>query len=604
MMRWPKSALLIILVLLVCSGLASAEKGNIKLLAVQQDGDEMRGSIADLYLEIKPGEGRVFVDTFPLTKIDTQVSTRFAKEIACDYLEADCERYDFFYTIRANSPIIAGPSAGAAITALTISMLGNFDISKDVAITGTINSGGIVGPVGGVQQKIEAASENGIEKVLIPYGERFVRNESFVQLTIEDVLSNESYENVTAKELLGEPEKLDLVEYGESLGIEVIEVSDINDVIYEFSGLVMKGYDENITIDESYSRTMSALAEQLCERGKKLSANIAEDGLADNLTIRLYEDAMNLTSRAETAMEQGAYYSTASYCYGANVKFGQVILLEMDETDEEIFERIIQMEEDLEGFSVPEYRTITDLQAWMVVNERLNDARRTVELVKENLEDDDTETALLNLGYAIERKFSAYSWSMFITGNGREFDLTEDRMRDSCEKKISEAEERYQYVSLFFPTVLANLRQGIDDAYDDLEDGNYEDCLFKAAKTKAETDVILSVFGVEREDVEDLVDRKLDIVEKYIIKQSNDGVFPIVGFSYYEYAKDLKDTDVFSSLLYSEYALEMSNLDLYFKDSGSITITDQDMNEMAIFLIGLGAGMLIGVIVMIWHKRK
>ena len=67
------------------------------------------------------------MDTFPLAKLDTQVSTRLAKEVACSYLDINCDSFDFFYTIRAQSPIIVGPSAGAAITILTISLLGEAD---------------------------------------------------------------------------------------------------------------------------------------------------------------------------------------------------------------------------------------------------------------------------------------------------------------------------------------------------------------------------------------------------------------------------------------------------------------------------------------------
>ena len=61
------------------------------------------GGTADLYLTIKPGTGRIFLETFPFTKVDTQMSTRFANEIACDYLDVDCSRYDFFYTLTAKS---------------------------------------------------------------------------------------------------------------------------------------------------------------------------------------------------------------------------------------------------------------------------------------------------------------------------------------------------------------------------------------------------------------------------------------------------------------------------------------------------------------------
>ena len=134
---------------------AYAEQGHMNLLAVRElENRSLEGGVADLYLEIKPGSGRVFLETFPLTRIDTQMSTRFAKTIACDMLDRDCDSTDFFYTITAGSAIITGPSAGASIALLTASMLEGTKLNPKYALTGTINSGGLIGPVGGVKEKV------------------------------------------------------------------------------------------------------------------------------------------------------------------------------------------------------------------------------------------------------------------------------------------------------------------------------------------------------------------------------------------------------------------------------------------------------------------
>src|SRR3989338_2269107 len=120
-----------------------AKSGHMKLLAVKETESGMEGGVADLYLDIKPGSGIVFLETYPLTKTDTQMSTRFAKAMACNITNKDCSNYDFFYTITADSSIIAGPSAGASIAVLTVAMLENFNLNENYAITGTINSGGL-----------------------------------------------------------------------------------------------------------------------------------------------------------------------------------------------------------------------------------------------------------------------------------------------------------------------------------------------------------------------------------------------------------------------------------------------------------------------------
>ena len=92
-MRW-----FVLLLLLLPVVLASPyDTRHLTILAVSEDG--VTGSTADLYLELRDGSGRVFLDTKPLTKIDTQVSTRYARDIACDYYDLDCSKYDFIYTI-------------------------------------------------------------------------------------------------------------------------------------------------------------------------------------------------------------------------------------------------------------------------------------------------------------------------------------------------------------------------------------------------------------------------------------------------------------------------------------------------------------------------
>ena len=57
-----KTILLIILLLLI--PLVSAKQGHLKLLAVKEVNGEYKGSPADLYLELQPGSGRVFIEVF------------------------------------------------------------------------------------------------------------------------------------------------------------------------------------------------------------------------------------------------------------------------------------------------------------------------------------------------------------------------------------------------------------------------------------------------------------------------------------------------------------------------------------------------------------
>ena len=76
-------------------------------------------------------------------------------------------------------------------------------------------------------------------------------------------------------------------------------------------------------------------------------------------------------------------------------------------------------------------------------------------------------------------------------------------------------------------------------------------------------------------------------------------IFPVLGYSYYEYADSLKESDKYSTLLYLEYALELSNLDMYFKEKPHIIIEKKTNKEIIVkavilFSIGLLLGFLTG----------
>ena len=60
--------LLINVVCILNTSLIFGSEYHMPLLAVKVTKDGFKGSTADLFLEIKPGQGRVFLDTYPLTK--------------------------------------------------------------------------------------------------------------------------------------------------------------------------------------------------------------------------------------------------------------------------------------------------------------------------------------------------------------------------------------------------------------------------------------------------------------------------------------------------------------------------------------------------------
>ncbi|MGH3326377.1 MAG: PDZ domain-containing protein [Streptomycetales bacterium] len=79
-------------------------------------------------------------------------------------------KIDLPFAVDVESGRIGGPSAGlmVALTVYDLAQPGDLTRDRTVAGTGTIDTGGRVGPVGGVSQKVEAAVDAGASTFLVP----------------------------------------------------------------------------------------------------------------------------------------------------------------------------------------------------------------------------------------------------------------------------------------------------------------------------------------------------------------------------------------------------------------------------------------------------
>jgi predicted S18 family serine protease len=573
---------LTVLLLAIPFSTAITNIGHIKLLAVYQEGETFKGSSADVELEIKEGQGRVFLETVPLSKMDTQISTRFAKEMACKYANVDCSNYDFFYTIISSAGIVGGPSAGGAISALTFAMLEDLNVDQTAAMTGTINSGGLIGPIGSLKEKIMAAKEAGIMKVLIP-----------------TVQANQKEDNLT-----------DNIEYGKQIGIEVIPVATIEDAVHELTGKEFTYEDKEISVPETYTSIMKDVAKQLCDRTKELSSELDVFNLKDKKEVILDQvttqlEVQNLTEKGEAAFESGNYYSSASYCFGASVKANALLYEMKNLTAEEKFTAALALKKKIDDFDNKtesrQKETITDLQTYMIVKERILESRQNLALESNNSD---------SLAYVDERLNSAIVWSGFFGNEGDKYNLDQASLESSCTQILGEVDERFQYLTLFFPGLLNNLRNNLVTAHKYAQTENYALCIYLASRTKAEANILVTLLGVKEEFMDELLKQKLMSTKRAITSQIDNGIFPIIAYSYYEYANSLAQENKYSALLYSEYALELSNIDIYFvKKSKPLQNVDirtklKEYLPTIMLIWGLILGYILAIIVRKERKTK
>lgn len=581
-----KTISLIFLLFVVSISQVSAyrEEGKIGLLTVSEslNGTVQRGGVADLYLSIKPGSGRIYIDSFPLSRLDTQITMRFASELACDFLQLDCSNLDFFYNIRADSSIVGGPSAGAAATLLTIAMLDNQDIDEKVIMTGTINSGYLIGPVAGISEKTFAAQRYGYEKVLIPRWDAL----------------NESFE--------------------ENRTLKIIYVSRIEDALLEFTG---KNYSKEyspVVPSIDYINTMRKITIDLCAKyggftdNRIVMPNIS-DILPDLGSDSSYDSNFSSNSSSNSSKEEkdyfvlalqeidrGSYYSAASYCFGGNVRISRKLYegISNNGLKQEYAKLLGELSIQDSFLKKQEIKTITDLETYMIVKERIEEARSILR------EEDPDNLSGRNIAYAKERLDTAVSWSKFFSIDGKEFSRNIDVLETACNKKLSETEERINYLQVYYPRDVD--RSELNKAYGYSQSGEYALCIFTAAKAKAEVDVILGALFLNNDDVGELLQEKLDAASVVINRQQESGLFPILGYSYYEYANSLSSEEPYSALLYAEYALEMSNLDMYIgMQREKIPIRSNiDSQNIALFVLGFVCGALLVVFFVFGYARN
>jgi len=180
------------------------------------------GVATTLSLEMIAGKGRVLVSTTPVMGEVFQDTAILAKETAESLSGKSLANYDLIFSIEAPSeiPAVDGPSAGAAMCLLVLSLIDGETLKSKVAVTGTINPDGTVGEIGSLLEKAQAAKQAGSTLFLV--------SEENSELTI--------YKQVTTGSRWRMPryttEQVSAEEYIETnVGIEVELVHDVEDLL-------------------------------------------------------------------------------------------------------------------------------------------------------------------------------------------------------------------------------------------------------------------------------------------------------------------------------------------------------------------------------------
>lgn len=270
------------------------------------------GSVGEIKVRVLyPGEGRVYVNTEPLSDIDMQASVRAAVMIASYYARMNPLEYDFLVSIITDSPLIGGPSAGSALVAAIYSALTGISLKKTVASTGMILPDGLIGPVGGIPYKVQAAIESGYTTVLIPIGQSIYSETTYQTQTIGSVIVTRP---VTVT--------WNVTDLAIKLGGRLVEASTAVDVIREFVGNIplkqtygtpsLTQEEFELTLTEYYGYTNQSL--QLRVEVQSKLQNVSSRTIRNTIQ-NLLQSSENYYLQSNDMWKNGYYYTGLSFAF-------------------------------------------------------------------------------------------------------------------------------------------------------------------------------------------------------------------------------------------------------------------------------------------------
>jgi len=520
--------MLILLLLLPVSNaqFVNAKVVNIKAVAVKT-GEKPEGATIDITVTITPGSGKVFVSTTPYTEIDMQGSAQLAALTACDLLGMDFMKYNFFYEIRAEAPIVGGPSAGAVMTIATIAALKNLSIRKDVFMTGMIYPDGFIGPVGGIPYKLEAAAKSGAKVFLIPKGQRIV----YVQEKVEQ--KKGPFIIVTTK-----TKPIDLVEYGKKFGVDVVEVSTIEEALWYYTGYTIEKPKPTFSISK-YSDLLKILAVNM--------KNSTMDLLAEVENITRPDEIKEIIKEGDRYFDEGYYYTATSKYFQAKIElrylYYRVTITDSDELSKE-FDRVEKEIDDMVNYlkglkdvGVESFQIIGAAEERVALAERyLFDAKTS----------GDFDKALYNLAWAKERIESARTWLSLLNTIKEDVPINREELKKRAEFYFREAESILIYASSIggYPNLITSAEDSMDLARKQFDMGFYAGAAITCIDAITRASLSVEFIGIKNNE---MLNAKLESAKKSAeraLTEAEKARTPILPIAYYEFAETQKDTFV------------------------------------------------------------
>lgn len=303
---------LTILALLLLTSFSANAYSELKVPAVDSD---KNGLLTIISAEATPGTGKIDVEISPFISVDTQQSIRTAVEAATSLAGKNQNEYNYHFTINTDASSVDGPSGGAALALLTYAELTNKKLRADASVTGTIDAEGVIGHVGGVKEKLEAANKEGIRLLLLSKGQS--ASDEFDYVAYAQELSNGAMQAIETASL-EEAAQYIFTQSGQKIGgapLQAITPLTVSKVV-----------------PSEIEKELSQLAQtELLDSAQTLKELIAAGNITaavGNATVNQMEKALKRSlSNAQLLLDNGYYYSAANTAFLAQISLDTVKLV-------------------------------------------------------------------------------------------------------------------------------------------------------------------------------------------------------------------------------------------------------------------------------------
>ena len=586
-----------IILLLPFASAQCPENGNTVILKApavsRTSSGELIGVATDFIITVAPGNGHVYVETWPLAEVDMQASARLAAQIAGKVLDVDMNKYDVFIQVKSDAPIIGGPSAGGTMTVGIIAALEGWEVRKDVMMTGMINPDGSIGPVGGILEKASAAYSVGSKLFLIPEGQR-----------IQIIQTTEQKQIGPITQITSKAERVDVVEYArERWGLEVKEIKDIYDAVYYFTGKKIEkpSVPANLNVDTSFLKT-----DALNDYDKTLSyyEQVENKLKTSNMGYTTYSylkealnEAKSRLDEAKKTLEDGRYYTTLSLDFQARITIRHVDWYLDIETDADLENLLKNVDDEIKStentISNLTIRGISMLQAVAASEERLEQAKSLLKDAWSAYYDGNYWDAVSNAAFAYERIQTAKFWASLGERYAKGDVIERESLKETARDYLDNSRLIITYITSMFGEVnlqeLINLMNEGEGYY---QDGKYSAAIFSAMEARIQAEIILDTLGIDNETIlMDKLQRMKEDAKVAIVQAQKEGIYPILSFSYYEFAQSYENQggldNIQTAMVFYQYAKETSTVFLETTSSPkiieepSITIPTQTTTPQA-----------------------